>query len=1208
MTIRVALHHQTVYHYDRLVTLSPQVIRLRPAPHCRTPIVSYSINVEPKNQFLNWQQDPYGNFMARVVFPDQTRELRVEVDVVTEMTVINPFDFFLEPDAIDFPFTYSPTLQTQLQPYCQQETASPIFEKFLKNAPRKSVGTVDFLVDLNRYVHDAVKYVIRLEPGVQSSTQTLERGSGSCRDSAWLLAQVVRGLGLAARFVSGYLIQLKPDVISLDGPSGSATDFTDLHAWTEVFLPGAGWVGLDPTSGLLAGEGHIPLAATPDAESAAPISGGVDDCETTFSFEMSVQRVHEDPRVTKPYTEEQWTNIERLGEHVDRALAAGPKTFTMGGEPTFVSIDDRDGPEWNTDALGESKRKLAGTLFTRLAGKFANKPLLHYGQGKWYPGEQLPRWSLSCYWRKDKEPIWTRPELVAEDERNYQCDQKDAQAFIRHLAEHLQVNVEHIIPGFEDVWFYLMKERKLPVNVDPLKSKLTNAEERKRLAKIFEQGLDKVVGYTLPLCPVTSANNSGREDTFDPAAPIRWESGRWFLRQEQMFLIPGDSPMGYRLPLESLPWVAPGDYPHIYERDPLAERPELPSHAQLASRNGVLVTPLRNEPCGEFGRTQPTRLVNQIEGYSESPNGSNGRGLPGHEKAGHDVPSKSVSARLGTATGEDEAAFGAGLGLDSVTATIAVESDECTLPRAPEMQTSVVPQLGQSAKQTIRTAICVEARGGVLHIFMPPVAHIEEYLDLAAAIETTADKLKMPVRIEGYTPPHDPRIDYFRVTPDPGVIEVNLQPAKSWRELVHNTDVLYEEARQSRLCTEKFMLDGRHTGTGGGNHIVMGGPTPAESPFLRRPDVLRSLIAYWNNRPSLSYLFSGLFIGPTSQAPRADEARHESIYELEIACAQLPEEGPVPPWLVDRVFRHLLVDLTGNTHRAEFCIDKLYSPDSATGRLGLLEMRGFEMPPHERMSLAQQLLVRALLSKFWDKPYRQPLVRWGTTLHDRFMLPHFVADDLEEVLADLAEAGFEFEKDWFAPHFEFRFPVIGSVIRRGIKLELRQAIEPWHVLGEEPGGGGAVRFVDSSIERVQIKVQGLTDSRHVVTCNGRRVPLRATGVQGEFVAGVRFRAWQPPSCLHPTIEAHVPLIFDIIDTWNGRSMGGCRWHVSHPGGRSFATFPVNAYEAESRRVARFFAIGHTPGPQTVPPIEVNADYPLTLDLRRPMHGAMPGIS
>ena len=503
-----------------------------------------------------------------------------------------------------------------------------------------------------------------------------------------------------------------------------------------------------------------------------------------------------------------------------------------------------------------------------------------------------------------------------------------------------------------------------------------------------------------------------------------------------------------------------------------------------------------------------------------------------------------------------------------------------------------------SYEPIVRTALCVEVRGGVIHIFMPPLERIEQYLDLVSAIEATAIELSVPVRIEGYPPPYDYRVDHFKVTPDPGVIEVNLQPARTWKELVRNTTTLYEEAHLSRLCTEKFMLDGRHTGTGGGNHIVMGGPSPAQSPFLRRPDLLRSLVCYWNNRPSLSYLFSGLFIGPTSQAPRIDEARHESLQELEIACSQIPDDGNCPPWLVDRAFRHLLTDLTGNTHRAEFCIDKMYSPDSSSGRLGLVEMRGFEMPPHERMSLTQQLLVRALLAKFWNKPYRESLIRWGTTLHDRFMLPHFVEQDFHEVLDDLGDSGFRFEKKWFAPHMEFRFPLIGEITRNGIHLEIRQAIEPWHVLGEEFGGSGAARYVDSSLERVQVKVRGLTEPRFIITCNGRRVPLHPTGTKGEFVAGVRFRAWQPPSCLHPMIGVHSPLVFDVLDAWNKRSLGGGTWHVSHPGGRSHATFPVNAYEAESRRVARFFQIGHTPGPQPVPELEKNVDYPFTLDMRR----------
>ncbi len=1055
MGIITAIHHVTHYRYDREVALGMQTIRLRPAPHTRSSIASYSLKIIPQEHFINWQQDPFGNYLARVVFPKKTTEFKIEVDVVAEIRVFNPFDFFLEDYAKDFPFSYEAALKEELTPYLEIKEGGPLLKKWLATIDLKNRGMIDFLVELNGQLNRLLNYVIRLEPGIQTCEETLTKKSASCRDMAWLLCQALRHLGFAARFASGYLIQLKADVKSLDGPSGTPVDFTDLHAWTEIYLPGAGWVGLDPTSGLFTGEGHIPLCCTPNPTSAAPISGQIESCESTLTHTMTLTRLDEERRVTKPYTETCFEKIEALGLSVDTDLKKHDVRLTMGGEPTFVSLDDREGDEWHFTALSKNKSALANSLLLRLRERFAPTGLLQYAQGKWYPGEELPRWAMNCFWRKDGNVLWSDAALLASPDKDQGHDVKIAKTFLTNLAATLGISADYVLPAIE--------------------SRGTGP-----------------VGFVLPLL-------------FSPNRK-HWISNRWkFAKSGEIELLPGDSPIGLRLPLSLLPKI----------------------DKKIAAAE---ICPERSP----FAKVEP---------------------LPKRETFLKVLPAR--------------------------------EAEQNKLSKAFTADPSGL----------VRSAVCAEVRGGTLRVFLPPLAYAEHFIDLATAIEFVAGKQKIALVIEGYMPPKDQRLCHFSVTPDPGVIEVNVQPATSWSELKTITTTVYEEALQARLVTEKFLIDGRHVGTGGGNHIVVGASIPADSPFLRRPDLLKSLVTFWQNHPSLSYLFSGMYIGPTSQSPRLDEARNDALYELEIAFAQLPDKKEVSPWLVDRLFRNILVDLTGNTHRAEFCIDKLYSPDSDRGRLGLLEMRGFEMTPHPQMNLVQALLIRAAIAAFWQRPYSSKLVRFGCQLHDRYMLPHYIWQDFGEVLHFFKTAGYNFELDWFLPFLDFRFPKYGAVSVGPLNLELRMALEPWPVMGEEPVAGGMSRSVDSSVERLQVKVSGAIADHHVVTCNGRRLPLQQTTQKDVFVAGVRYKAWAPASCLHPTIPVHTPLCFDVIDSRYQRSLGGCTYHVAHPGGRNYETIPVNENEAQGRRLSRFTAMGHSPGKVVVPKSEVNEDFPCTLDLR-----------
>ena len=1086
--MRLFLQHASVYRYPEPAALGPHQIRLRPANHAKARVETYSLRVSEPGE-IRWQQDPFGNHVAHATFPKGARlpELEVRVEMAVDIRPVNPFDFFIDDRYEETPFRYGDEFRSDLEPFL--DTLDPSLaggkelHAFLAGLPSRG-NTVNLVVELNRLVNQRIRYVIREEAGIWTPEETLRQGLGSCRDSAMLLVAALRSRGLAARFVSGYLVQLTDEGMIPDEPRGVGRDVADLHAWAEVFLPGGGWIGLDATSGLLCGEGHIPLACVARPALGAPITGTSDVPAQDVRFELKVGRLGHEARPTVPYPEETWQELLGAADRADAALTAAGLSLTLGGEPTFNSRLYPEAPEWRGEALGPTKWEQGVRLADELRDRMAPGGVVLRREGKWYPGESLPRWALDVVGRRGGAPF------ASGGGSRRDSSPQAAEALARAIAARLGLDLGAVSAAWEDPWHFIRDEADLPVEVDPHAADLADPEERLRLARVLDRGLARPSGFVLPL-----AREEGT-----------WRTDRWRFRRGKLFLVPGDAPAGLRLPLKALGGPPPAPAP--------AEPP-------------YLVDP-RTEELVKAREREARRLA---------------------EKAGVQL------------------------------------AERRPLPPAPPA--------------AVRTALVVEPRDGELFVFLPPFATAADFAELVDHVHAAAKDADLSVRLEGYPPPWSPDLVRFSVTPDPGVLEVNVPPTRSGRDFADLIDRVFDAALHAGLHSEKYLLDGRQEGSGGGNHITLGGPTPLESPFLVRPDVLASLVTFVQHHPSLSYLFTGLFVGPTSQAPRIDEARHESLYELELALRRLSDRAsPAPPWLGDWLLRNLLVDLTGNTHRAEISIDKLFDWRTPHGRQGLVELRAFEMPPHPRMAAAQAILVRALVASFAVEPYRHGLVRWGTELHDRFLLPFWLWRDMEEVLGHLEARGVGLPPAAYRPFVEFRCPVVGRLQVGGTTVEVRNALEPWPVLGEEPGTGGTSRFVDSSLERLEVRADGLDPERFDVLVNGMTLPLRSTGVAGEHVGGVRFRAWAPASSLQPHLGIHHPLRVDLWDRWGRRSVGACSYHVWHPEGRAFEAAPLTRFEASARRAQRFTSEGPLPYPWTPRVARPHAEYPHTLDLRR----------
>ena len=1045
MSTRIALTHRMDLRFDRQVQLSTHWLRLRPAPHTKATLEAYSLKVEPDTSFLNWVRDPYENYLARLDLPEPVSGLGLVVEVIAELVPANPFNFLVEPYAFKYPFAYPSHHAKELAPYLRIGQQSPAVLAWLDGLTLAPGYITERLGELNLKLNKTFPATQDSRPGIVDLEAMLRQGRGSNSDLAWLLTLSLRSLGLAARFTSGYL--------AMPASAEGGVDMAKLHAWSEVYLPGAGWVGLDPSVGVFTAEGHIPLATAPEPLRTLPVVGYVEACQETFREDISLRRLLPKP-VSWPYGESQWADMQALGAKIDAESSAQAVDLSVAIDLAFVSAYYAGEPEWTTAALGPNKRQVAAELLDRLRKRLAPGGVLHLGQCDWYSGEAVPRWRLGSFFRADGVPVWRNPELLGFRQVSFPISPSDAKRFAELLAANLGIAPDFIQPAHEDGLHQLWTNRGI-FDYAPRAEDLREPARRHALAELLSQNQGEPTGFVLPM----------RWD----GARSAWASGSWKFRRNTLYLTPGDFSMGYRLPLASLLAGNQGAEESDPERCPFEEREALaPDTGELSAR---------------------------FASFTDSPN--------------------------------------------------------------PELEAADDPTA--DIRRPPRTAVCIQVRHGRLFVFLPPLTHLEHYLDLVAAIESAAEKTGIPVMLEGYEPPEDFRLCRLLAEPEPGILKLSLPAAHGFERRQELTAAAYREAEACGLRAERILTDGKREPPGGRSAMRLGGKTPADSPFLQCPQLLRSLIVYWQRHPCLSYFFAGRSIGPGGAAPRPDEGRDDALYELSTALQRFPAGANPMPWLPDRLLRHLLADAAGDMKRAELRIDHLYPPERSSLRLGKIQIRSFETPPDPRMAMLQSLLVGGILAHLAKTPTSSALTDWGPALHDRFMLPRMLWDDLQAVLRDLDGAGLPFQLDWFEAFHALHFPVLGRVQTGDLGLRLRHAHEPWPVLAEETTASGVARFVDSANARVEVTCTGLTPSRYALVCNGHRTPLQETGVAGEWVCGVRFKAFNPPSTLHPTKPPVNRLSFDLVDLWTGKVVMGCTYFPPRPAVTGLAA-PVSTTE------------------------------------------------